>query len=57
MAAYILVNIGSVNGLLPDRTEPLPEPMLSYYQRYSVPLTWEQFDELMNLIHNMCLEI
>ena len=28
-------NIGSGNGLLPDDTKPLPEPMLTYHQ----PLT------------------
>ena len=28
----IWVNIGSGNGLLPDGTKPLPEPMLSYHQ-------------------------
>ena len=27
-----LVNIGSGNGLLPDSTKQLPEPMLTYYQ-------------------------
>ena len=26
------VNIGSGNGLLPDGTKPLPEPMLTYIQ-------------------------
>ena len=26
-----LVNIGSGNGLLPDGTKPLPEPMLTYW--------------------------
>ena len=26
----ILVNTGSMNGLLPDETKPLPEPMLTY---------------------------
>ena len=30
MAAGILVNIGSGNGLLADGTKPLPEPMLTY---------------------------
>ena len=30
MALWILVNIASVNGLLPDSTKPLPEPMLAY---------------------------
>ena len=27
MATHILVNIGSGNGLLPDGTKPLPEPV------------------------------
>ena len=29
MVAQICVNIGSGNGLLPDSTKPLPEPMLT----------------------------
>ena len=29
IAAEILVNTGSGNGLLPDGTKPLPEPMLT----------------------------
>ena len=29
MATEIWVNIGSGNGLLPDGTKPLPEPMLT----------------------------
>ena len=32
MALEILVNTGSGNGLLPDGTKPLPEPMLAYHQ-------------------------
>ena len=32
MATETRVNIGSGNGLLPDGTKPLPEPMLTYYQ-------------------------
>ena len=39
MVTQILVNIGSVNGLLPDDTKPLPEPVLTYQQLDSVPLT------------------
>ena len=39
MAAGILVNIGSGNGLLPEDTNPLPEPMLTYHQLDSVALT------------------
>ena len=30
MATEIWVNIGSGNGLSPDGTKPLPEPMLTY---------------------------
>ena len=30
VAIWILVNIDSGNGLLPDGTKPLPEPMLTY---------------------------
>ena len=30
MATQILVNIGKGNGLLPDGTKQLPEPMLTY---------------------------
>ena len=32
MATEIWINIGSGNGLLPDGTKPLPEPMLTYQQ-------------------------
>ena len=32
MATEIWVNIGSGNGLVPDGTKPLPEPMLTYHQ-------------------------
>ena len=31
MVAGIYVNIGSGNGLLPDGTKPLPEPMVTYH--------------------------
>ena len=31
MSSENLVNIGSGNGLLPDGTKPLPEPMLTYH--------------------------
>ena len=30
MVSQNLVNVGSSNGLLPDGTKPLPEPVLSY---------------------------
>ena len=32
MATEVWVNIGSGNGLMPDGTKPLPEPMLNYHQ-------------------------
>ena len=32
MATVILDNIDSGNGLLPDGTKPLPEPVLTYNQ-------------------------
>ena len=32
MVLDILVNIGSGNGLLPDGTKPLAEPMLTYHK-------------------------
>ena len=36
----IWVNIGSGNGLLPDGTKPLPEPMLTDDQWCVVAFTW-----------------
>ena len=39
---YIWVNIGLGNGLLPDGTKPLPEPMLTY-QWGSVALSQTNF--------------
>ena len=33
MVTRIWVNIGLGNGLLPDGTKPLPEPMLTYHQK------------------------
>ena len=33
MATEIQVNIGSGNGLLPDSTKPLPEPMLTHHHQ------------------------
>ena len=40
MATGIYVNIGSGNGLLPDSTKPLPEPMLTTDQWGAVAFTW-----------------
>ena len=39
----VWVNIGSGNGLLPDGTKPLPEPMLTSHSWGSMAFTWEQF--------------
>ena len=38
----IWVDIGSGNGLLPDSTKALPEPMLTYHHSCSVAFIWEQ---------------
>ena len=38
-----LVNIGSDNGLLPDGTKPLPEPIMTNHQWGLVAFTWGQF--------------
>ena len=40
MAAEILVNIGSDNGLLSDSTKSLPEPLLTYHHK----ILWHSFD-------------
>ena len=39
MATEIWVNIGSGNGLLPDDTKPLPEPMMTYQWSFVHPTT------------------
>ena len=43
MATEIWVNIGSGNGLLPEGTKPLPEPMLIYHQWGPLAFIWVQF--------------
>ena len=43
MTTPIWVNIGSGNGLLPDSTKPLPEPMLTYHQWGPMKITWGKF--------------
>ena len=46
------------NGLLPDGTKPLPEPMLTCHQRCFGAFTGEQCHEKDSwIIHNMCSEI
>ena len=42
MATKIWVNTGSGNGLLPDGTKPLPEPMLTYHQQRTATFIWGQ---------------
>ena len=41
MATKIWVNIGSGNGLLPDGTKPLPEPMLTNHHTYYACNNWQ----------------
>ena len=43
MATEIWVNIGSGNGLLPDGTKPLPEPVLTDHQWSPVTFILGQF--------------
>ena len=43
MATEIWVNIVSGNGLLPDGTKPLPEPMLTFYHLSPVTFILGQF--------------
>ena len=43
MATEIWVNIGSGNGLLPDGTKPLPEPMFTYHKYGPLTFIWGQF--------------
>ena len=43
MVSCTLVNIGLDITLLPDGNKPLPEPMMTDHQRYSLVSTLEQF--------------
>ena len=43
MTTCICVNISSRNGLLPDVTKPLPEPLLFNHQWGTLAFTWWQF--------------
>ena len=43
-----LVNIGSGNGLVPDGTKPLPEPMLTDHQ-------WSPMTFILGQFHKRCL--
>ena len=58
MVISIWVNIGLGNGLLPDGTTPLPEPMLASHQRLSgIHLKTILQEVLINLIRNICSKI
>ena len=48
MVTEIWVNIGSGNGLLPDSTKPLPQPMLTDHQ-------WGPMTFILGEFHNTCL--
>ena len=48
MATEIWVDIGSGNGLLPDGTKPLPEPMLTDHQ-------WGSGTFILGQFHKICL--
>ena len=47
------VNIASGNGLLPDGTKPIPEPMLTCHQRFGIHLHSISQEMLINLIINV----
>ena len=49
-ATQIWVSIGSDNGLLPEGTKPLSDPMLTYHKQYSLTFIWEQFHKNARLI-------
>ena len=42
-SGLVTVNIGSGNGLLPDSTKPVPEPILTYHEWGFMVFTLEQF--------------
>ena len=43
MAMWILVKIGSGNGLLPDGTKPLPEPIYPRAILHEIVKIWYEF--------------
>ena len=59
IATQIWVNIDSGNGLLPDGTKPLPEPILTSHEWGSMAFTWEQFSQWLpkQLFGKMSLKI
>ena len=52
-----LANISSRNGLVPDSTKPLPEPMLTVIWAFCGVHMTAISQVLMNLIYNQCSEI
>ena len=46
MATWNWVNIGPGNGLLPDSTKPLSEPMLTCHQQSPVAFILEHYDKI-----------
>ena len=55
---YNLVVIGSSNGLLPTRSKPLPEWMLSYCQIANQEQTSVKFESKYKILHSMkCIQI
>ena len=62
MVTEIWVNIGSGNGLLPDGTKPLPEPILTDHQQSPVTFILGQFNkrhlnhQSLKSVWKLCLE-
>ena len=59
MVTEIWINIGSGNGLLPDGTKPLPEPMLTDHQLSPVTFIFREISQEMPQpsIAKICLKI
>ena len=53
MATKIWVNIGSGNGLLPDGTKPLPEPVLTCHLWDPFAFSWGQFRSNCSRYHSL----
>ena len=51
------VNIGSGKRLLPDGTEPLPDPLLTYYQLGPLTFIWEKCNMSQPSINTFCFKI
>ena len=55
----IIVNIGSVNGLLPDNTKLLPDSMLIYCQKTHLtnPITHDTYPTMHHFVTEMCTHV